>query len=149
MDQPESDPVVIQAILLSDHVVREAGTGKLTLVGMFGAWNCPGFPFQTPSFFATAVLSNFQPGTNMINVVLRVEQKQTGLVLVNSAARAQIPEGKITPKDIIEIPFKLPGIVIPQQGEYRVVVLANDEKIGERHFIVNLAPPVQQLLPPT
>lgn len=85
----------------------------------------------------------------MINVVLRVEQKQTGLVLVNSAARAQIPEGKITPKDIIEIPFKLPGIVIPQQGEYRVVVLANDEKIGERHFIVNLAPPVQQLLPPT
>jgi len=150
MENPDSEPVVIQAILLSDAVIREAGTGKLTLVGMFSAWNCPGFPFQTPPFCATAILSNFANGTTQINVVVRIEQKQTGLVLASSVARAQIPAGKISHKDIVEIPFKLPGVVIPQEGEYRVVILADDEKLGERHWLARLvpAPSPQQPLPP-
>jgi hypothetical protein len=135
---------------MSDYVVREAGTNKLTLAGIFSVLNCPGFPFGTPPFWITVFLTNFRGGVKETNVVVRIEQKQTGMVLGNAAARVQFAEGKITPDMMVEIPFRLNSIFVPQPGNYRVVVLVNDDKVAERPFIVNalsapaIMPPPQQ-----
>lgn len=150
MESSNADPKVIAAILLSDNAIREMGTGKLTLVGLFGAWNCPAFPYNTPPFWITVSLTNFPAGTKSANVVVRLEQKQTGLVVGNTAAQIGFPDGKITLNSIIDLPLIMPGVVLPQPGTYRVVVLANDEKLDERAIEVNLAspPPVAPQFPP-
>jgi hypothetical protein len=136
------DPKIICAILLSDGAIREMGTGKVTIVGMFGGWNCPTFPYQTPPFFITVSLSNFPPGTKAVSIVARIEQKKTGLVIGNVGAQIGFPDG--TPIDrnsIVDLPLPVPGIQIPQPGAYRVVILANDLQLDERHVLVNLAKP--------
>lgn len=143
MDAPtDNDPKVICAILLSDGAIREMGTGKVTIIGMFAGWNCPFFPFRTPPFCITVSLSNLNSGTRAINLVARIEQKASGLVIGNVAAQLAFPEGAMLDRNtVIDVPLMLPGIQIPQHGEYRIVVLANDEKLDERHLQVNLAKP--------
>ena len=137
MEPSDSDPVVIHAVLMSDHVIREAGTNKLTLVGIFSVWNCPGFPFITPPFWITVFMTNFRSGTKATDIVVRLEQKQTGMVLGNAAAHVEFAAGHVTPEAMLEIPFRLNAVLIPQPGAYRIVVLSNDEKIAERPFNAN------------
>jgi hypothetical protein len=147
MEASDAEPVVIQAVLMSDYVVREAGTNKLTLAGIFSVLNCPGFPFATPPFWITVFLTNFRNGTKEANVVVRLEQKQTGMVLGNAAGRIQFAEGKIAPEVMVEIPFRMNSMFVPQPGNYRVVVLVNDDKVAERAFVVQ-AVSSPTILPP-
>jgi hypothetical protein len=143
MDQPSDNELkVICAILLSDSAIREMGTGKVTIVGLFNGWNCPFFPFPTPPFCITICVSNLNAGTKEVNIVVRIEQKSSGLVLGNVGAQIRFPEGTpIGRNTVIDIPFLVPGIQIPQPGEYRVVVLSSDEKLDERPVQVTLAKP--------
>ena len=147
------DPKIICAILLSDSAIREMGTGKITLVGMFGNWNCLSFPFQTPAFWITVSLANFPPGTKAITIVARIEQKQSGLVIGNVAAQIGFPDNaQLDRNSIVDLPLPLPmGIQIPQPGAYRVVVLANDLMLDQRYVQVNLAKPptIAPQFPPT
>ena len=99
------------------------------------------FPFQTPSFWISVSLTNFAPGTKSVTIVVRIEQKLTGLVIGNTAAQIGFPEGMIGRNSVIDLPLPVPGAILPQPGTYRVVVLSNDEKLGERFVEVNLAKP--------
>lgn len=56
MDPNYSEPLVVPAILCSDLVVREAGTGKLTLAGVFSGWQSP-FPIQDATVLDHCVLN--------------------------------------------------------------------------------------------
>jgi hypothetical protein len=132
-----SDPLVIPAILMSDYVVREMGTGKLSLVGIFSQWNCPHFPFQTPAFWVTPFLTNFRGNPKEVNLTVKIEQCQSGHTLASAAAKIQFPpEITIQSGVMVEIPFPIASINLAQPGNYRVVVLVNDEKIAERIFTV-------------
>ena len=94
---------------MSDVAVREAGTNKLTLVGIFSVWNCPAFPFQTPPFFISVFLSNLRQGVRELNLVVRIEQKKTGMVIANAVAKVQFGDGMaITPEAMVEIPEWIP-----------------------------------------
>jgi len=149
-DYPDVDPKVICAIILSDGAIREMGTGKVTIIGMFNGWNCPVFPFSTPPFCITVCLSNIKPGPKAINLVARIEQKQSGLVVGNIGAQIVIPEGQpLDINSVLDIPLIIPTIQLPQPGSYRIVVLVNDEKLDERHIQVTLAKPAvgQQQFP--
>lgn len=141
------DPVLIPAVLMSDGVVREQGTGKLTLVGMFTSWFSQGFPYKTPKFWITVSVTNYRNITE-VTVVIRIEQKASGLVIASAAAAIKFPKPP-EPNVIFEIPFPIDSVTFPQPGDYRIAVLSNDEKIGERVFAVVLRPPVvKPTLPP-
>lgn len=131
----DSEPVVIPALMLSDHVVREAGTQKLTLVGIFSAWNCSKFPFPTPRFWVTVFLTNIRTAA-ALNLTVRIEDRQSGHVLASMAAKVEFQDAVLPPNTMVEIPLPVGSMMIPSAGTYRVVALVNDEKISERTFVV-------------
>lgn len=131
-----AEPVVISAIMMSDHVIREHGTGKLTLVGIFSTWNCPGFPFQTPQFWVTTFLTNIKGLKDKgANIAIRLEDPQTGHVLASLAAKVQFaPEQQIPNEAMLEIPLPVSSMIIHHPGTFRAIALVDNEQIAMRTF---------------
>ena len=142
----ENEPVIIQAILLSDQVVREAGTNKLTLVGLFTVWNALSFPFTAPPFFITPLIVNFRKGGTIIPVTFRIEQV-TGHVLWSLEAKVGFPDGQIPPHAIFDAPVPVVGLTFKEPGRYTIRVIVDSEEIGKRDFYVIpvTSGPTQQL----
>ena len=131
-----SEPALTQAIVFSDMVIREHGTGKNTLIGCFGAYNLPKFPIQVPSFFATVLVTNLTADVSEISLTARVENPHNGLVLASTAAKVAFGRPP-TRDDVTEVSVPIYKLGFPAAGLYKVVILVNNEKIGERNLPVN------------
>jgi hypothetical protein len=142
-----SDPVIL-GIILSDTVIREWGTGKLSLIGCFNLYNLPSCPFQVPPLFATVMITNFKgrfakPKT----VTVRVEDPNDSCVLANISGQVNAaPDHDFTGSEVIEMVFPIFPFVIPHAGVYAIDVLIDREKVGSRNIIVNTT--TAQNLPP-
>jgi len=131
------EPVVIPGIILSDHVVREEGTRKLTLIGTFATWNAPGFPFMAPPFFLTALLSNFRTQNGIIDITVHIETSSRHTVWSASAKiNFQTASTIMPPDSVIEIPFRAIGVQYPEAGRYFVRIFVDSDEIGHRSFLV-------------
>lgn len=135
--------------MLSDSVIREQGTNKLSLIGVFNQWNCSAFPFRTPPFFVTSFLTNFRVSDSEegkeINVALRIEETGSGHVLASATAKVKFPKA-VQPSAMVEIPFRMDSINLTRPGEHRVVLLVDDEKIAVRPFqVIALNATTQQI----
>ncbi len=130
----DCEPTLVKAVTFSDLVIREQGTGKLTLVGCFSNFNVSAFPFTSPPFYATVVMANFRGKLEKVNICLRVEH-ESGLVLASVAA-AIGTQRDLAPNDAIELPFPLPPMIFQSAGVYKAVVLVNNEIIGQRDLVV-------------
>lgn len=129
------EPKVCNAILFSDSVIREEGTGKLTIVGCFEHFMVPHFPFKTPPICVTTAVTNLHGKIESMNFALRVEDNKVGFV-VTSAAMTLTFTRDLDRTDDIMLPFRLPPFQIPTAGLYNVIVLADNEVIGSRYLPV-------------
>ena len=129
------EPTVVPAIMFSDTIIREQGTGKLTLIGCFHKLNADRFPFVAPPFYATVVFANFHGKLEKVNACLRIEHTETGHVVASMAA-AFGTNSEIQKSDSFELPFPVPPSIFPAVGMYKAVVLVDNEKIGERDLTV-------------
>ena len=134
MDSKE-EPTVLSAIILSDHAIREAGTNKLTLIGIFSNWNLPSFPFKTPPFYITPFITNLRrAGERALSV--RIESVKERIVVLGFGGKFGIP-ANIPANAIIDTPIPIiQGMILPQAGTYRIYVLIDGEEIGSRDFEV-------------
>ncbi len=149
-----AEPVCI-SIILSDLVIREQGTGKLSLIGTFTHFNAEEFPFAAPPFCITALVTNVPANAFPLQVEVRVEDPSVPEVeadagppaVDDSADEADVPQriliaagGQVglhpdaphQPDDIVELPIQLAGCAFPHAGAFRVTVRVNDEEIGFR-----------------
>jgi len=142
-----SDPVIL-GIILSDSVIREWGTGKLSLIGCFNAYNVPGFPFQVPPFVTTIILTNFKGKlTKPKNVTARIEDPTNSIVLANISGQINAPpEYDFTGAEVLEMAFPMMPFPIYHAGPYSVDVLIDGEKVGSRNIMV--VSTTAQSLPP-
>jgi len=136
----ENEPVVIPAILLSDGVIREAGTGKLSYIGVFSQWNVPQLPFPVAPFFITAHVANFRHGGREVPVTLRIE-KPDGHALWSVEGKVGFPEKELPAGLIVELPTPVVGLQIAEAGRYTVRVLIDGDEVGQRDTFVRLVPP--------
>jgi hypothetical protein len=127
-----------EGIMFSDMVIREQGTGKLSLIGVFTQLNAPGFPFTTPPVYVTAFLSNFQGKIDSIDVTIRLEETKSAHVLGSVHGKVTInPEAPPLEKHVvIELPVQIPPTSVPQQGTYFVVVLVDGTEIKRRALMI-------------
>jgi hypothetical protein len=132
-----SDPV-ISGIILSDLVIREWATGKLSLIGCFNLYNVPGFPFQVPPFFVTVMITNIKgkfekPKT----VTVRFEDPSNACVLANMSSQMNAPSDyNFTGVEVLELPFPLFSFFISHAGNYSIDVIIDGEKVGSRKIAV-------------
>jgi hypothetical protein len=130
----EIEPTVISNINFSDGVIREQGSGKLTLVGTFHHFNVQQFPFQPAPFFVTVAFANLRGKLQGFKIAIRLEDKSSGLVIASASGEIGTTV-ELKPTDIIQVPFPITGI-FQSPGIYSLVVLAQSEQIGSCDLLV-------------
>jgi hypothetical protein len=131
----EEEPVVPSAVILSDHVIREAGSNKLTLIGTFSVWNAQAFPFVCPQFFITTFITNLRADQGQIVVTIRIETPEKHVVW-SSQAKVEFNVQGSPSEAVIELPIPVKSVSFPFAGKYMVKVLANGDEVGTRDLFV-------------
>src|SRR5258708_15774037 len=135
MSSSHIEPVVCPGIIFSDSAIREQGTGKLSIIGSFAQFNSPGFPFLSPQFIVTILLSNIRGPVEALPVTIRIEATGSAHVLVSVSGQMNIgPE--ITGNEVLEVVFPIPPTMFPQAGTYDVKVLVGSEPINRRQLFI-------------
>lgn len=144
------EPVLCPGILFAEKVIREHGTGKISLINMFNAFLAPAFPFQTPGFFTCLWLTNISGKISTLDITIRIEEPNSGHVLTSARNHIEVkPDAPPFPKNaILELIFPCNPFTVRSAGHYTVVVLVNNERIGSRLFEVGtLTKPTQENKP--
>ena len=133
------EPVVLQAVMLSDNTIIEGGTDKISLIGCFSVFVASNIPFRAPNFFVTPFITNLSGIQQSFNVTVRIVDANSGHVVASSAGTlAAKGEGQKIPRSLIfDRSFPFNGTIFPQAGRYRIEVLVNNDIIGQRDFEVN------------
>jgi hypothetical protein len=136
MDMDNFDPTA--RVFFSDHVLREAGTNKLSIIGIFQAWNASHFPFPIPPFIATVSLENLTNLPKKLTLLIRIEQIDTGLVLANAGAMMGFhPDFKMDDvTNSLEVSIPINPFVVNSPGKFVAVVLVNGNEIARKTFSV-------------
>jgi hypothetical protein len=129
------EPALCPAIILSDSVIREHGTGKLSMIGSFTTYNFPIFPFMAPPFVVTVLVTNLEGRLERFPITVHIEAARTGHVL--ASAVAELTSDQVVARtEIFEVPIGIPPINYPEPGIYKVKVLAQNESLGDRDLTV-------------
>lgn len=140
------DPVICPAILFCDGIIREEGTGKFSIIGSFQFFNTAGFPLLVPGFSVLVMLDNIQPGIKELTVAVRLESSDSGLTIGSALANLAMPQG-YDPSGTLDIPFRFQQVAFPYAGKYQLVVLVNNEVVGQRRLLVRPISATQQSNP--
>jgi hypothetical protein len=126
------EPVCV-SITLSDLVIREQGTGKLSLIGTFTHFNADEFPFSAPPFCITSLITNVGAAAFPLNVEVRIEDSDGGEALSGAGGQVGLrTNASHQPDDVVELPIQIAGCPFPRPGSFRITVWVDDEQIGFR-----------------
>jgi len=121
-------PPKCKAILLCDHAIADAATGKVSVIGIFGRWAFPHFPHSTPSFRVFLQLTD-GIGSYVISVeVLNLQADQ--IIAQGRVAEMDFPERKSK----VDLVISISPLLIPHAGSYDLVVLADGQEIDRQQF---------------
>lgn len=132
----DTEPTPCPGIVFSDSVIREHGTGKLSLIGSFTGYTVPVVPFVAPPFIVTVLVTNLQGRLERFPITVRVEEPRTGHALASSAAELSTSR-EISRTDIYEVPIAIGAINYSETGVYKIKVLAQNELLGERDLTLS------------
>ncbi|MFH1505105.1 MAG: hypothetical protein ABIH08_06965 [Candidatus Omnitrophota bacterium] len=124
----------LNAMLLCDSIITEAGTNKKSLIGIFENIATEKFPCK---HFQLSVYIKFTSAQG--KYTFRLE-------LVNLANNAIIGKGEIPELNIpdklgsYELAFNLLGLKFDQEGKYDFRIFADDKFFGNKAFSVVKAP---------
>jgi hypothetical protein len=139
------EAVIAPRIILSDRVIREEGTRKVSLIGCFEAFISQTFPFQSVPFFVTVGLTNITGFPNQVDVVLRMESAAGHVFASSQAQLSKRPDAPAIPRNaIIEIVFPFPTVRFDAPGWFEVVCLVSNEVLARRQFEVRPLTAVEQ-----
>jgi len=117
-----------KAFLLCDDTILEAGTGKISLIGVFRRFGLMRVPGSTRPFHAFIQLTNAQ---GVYDVVVEVRDLATDDVI----AEASGADIEITDRlDVCNIIIPAPPLPIQNEGNYDFIVFANNEEIDRQQF---------------
>lgn len=129
------EPTLCYAIIFSDSVIREHGTGKLSLIGSFTGYTVPTVPFVAPPFIVTVLVTNLQGRLERFPITVHVEAPRTGHILASSVAEIST-DRDVARTDIYEVPIAIGPINYSETGIYKIKVLAQNEALGDRDLPV-------------
>jgi hypothetical protein len=139
----QTEPALTPGIILSDMVIREVGSNKLSLIGCFQRFSFPHFPAQTGVWFVTVGVTRIRGTVDALNVTARIEVAESAHVISSSNALIQFSKDgpSIQPEVVFEVPLPFSGVVFQNPGKYSVVILVDTEEVGRR--MLEVAPVTQ------
>jgi len=121
-------PPKCKAILLCDQTILEAGSGKISLIGIFANFNVQKFPAVVAPFRAYVQLVN---GIGRYEVVVEIHDLQKDKVLARAQGIGIEFADRFT---TVNIMMPVPPLPLAHAGKYDLVVLANGQEIDRQQF---------------
>ena len=127
----QNKPGLCPAISFSEKVIREAGSGKLSIINSFQSFNGPQFPFAAPPFIVTASFSNLSGKLERVKAsveVLDADGKPVGAPISGEFGS----DREVLPDDIFDLSFLVPSISFEKEGVYQILFRIGDDLLGQR-----------------
>jgi hypothetical protein len=123
----------LQAVVLADHLYRDAATGKHVVAGTFHQLNVPEVPAQLPrSIGVFLVLTGLPPS---LELELRFTNGSGEPIMLMDPLRVTGGRGD----EPLEIGLEVPPLPLPRVGLYRLEVRGDGELLGAAPVEVRLA----------
>jgi len=122
---------ILNAMLICDQTIREELTGKISVIGIFGAIQSSRFPVYHHSLSIYANLGDAQGSYRLRLELLRADTMQA----IGRAETTVEVRDRMLPAEFV---FDLRQLVFDRPGRYQFELYANDESVGSRSFQVLL-----------
>lgn len=124
IEKPEPPRPIATAIIACDRAIREIGTNKVTLVGIFDRFSAPGFPVEFVGGTAVYARVTDAEGTYAMRLELvRLEDEQT-------IGRGEMPIDVPDRLSSYEVIFNIDRLAFERPGTYEFRLFANGLHVG-------------------
>jgi len=121
-------------MLICDSTIREIGSGKVSLIGIFASISADSFPAM---HHALSVYANLADADGNYRFRLTLQRRDDGALLGEGGMDA-VAEDRLKP---LELVFDLRGLVFERPGRYDFTLYANGRHVGTKAFeIVKIEP---------
>ena len=129
----------VLSINVCDTIIRDEGTKKVSLIGLFNTIKANSFPCTHPQMYVYVALTN---GHGTYKTEVRFVRINTDKPLAGIAGELAFP----SPLHVVELNVCWQGLRFEEPGDYLVEVLCDGDAVGDRKFRIVGA---QQQMPPT
>jgi hypothetical protein len=135
-------PTLAPAIIFSEKVIREAGTGKLSIINSFQKFIGPKFPFAVPPFAVTVSIGQLSGKLEKLKLAVEIVD-ETGEAIIPPVTAEVGTENEVSPAEIFEFSFPILACQFAAPGIYQVVFRIGEAIAGRRSL------PAMQATPPS
>lgn len=126
---PNMTAPTLLAIVVCDETIRDATTGKHTLVGLFSRLGAAKFPCVHPKMHVFVSLTS---GHGRAQGELRLVRKDTEAAVLSLRGEIQFPD----PLAVVEMDFGILNATFPEPATYSFDFYCNGALVGSRPFTV-------------
>jgi hypothetical protein len=131
---PSGNAPLVLAMVLCDHIIREAGSNKFSLIGTFNGLWAPRFPTVHPSMAVYVALSD---GRGLVPCCLRMRAMETGKEVFSLKGQVEFRD----PAAIAELVFQIQQARFEAPGNYSLEFVASNDLLSTRRLMVQQSPP--------
>lgn len=129
MAEPSPPHPTFNAMLICDNAIREEGTGKISLIGIFAnIWSLE-FPTAHPSLCVYLNVGDAQGSYRLRLELVRADDLR---IIGRGEAEASAAD-RMRPAEMV---LEMQGLVFERPGMYEFVIHANDRLLGRKSFQV-------------
>ena len=121
-------PPRCKAILLCDQTIRDAATGKPSVIGIFDRLRFSSFPAQTAPF---KLFLELIEGIGSFEIVVELYDLRENKTLSRSRPHRLEFQDRL---DRHYLYMSVPRLLLPHPGSYDVLVLANEQEADRKKF---------------
>jgi hypothetical protein len=119
----------LNAMLICDSTIREQGTGKVSLIGIFANVSAFSFPSRHPTL---SVYANLADAAGKYRFKLTLHRRDDGAKLGEGGMDAEVVD-RMQPAELV---FELRDLWFEKPGRYDFALLANGREVGSKVFNV-------------
>ena len=86
-DEMSNGLVIFKGLIFSDLAIKDAASGKLSLINIFSQLNVMAFPFQSPIFYMTALITNMAGPVEKLSFKVEIVGANEGPKLAEVSGR--------------------------------------------------------------
>lgn len=135
LDKAMSEPVLpsVYALVLCGMVYRDSRSGNWTMVGTFDTIHAAQYPAQHAPIAVYVALTEVHGQSSFRIRFVRADDDEGAIAEIGG--RLSAPD----PMAVVELGANFPGVVFPEEGEYRVQLVVSDVILIERRITAKLA----------
>lgn len=130
MPEEKRRPIVM-AMILCDQVIRDAKTGKTTIVGGFSRVNAQAYPCTHRNSGIYVALTE---GGGDYEGCLRLSFAETDEPIMEAKGDFHLPG----PLAVAELHFEIRALPLPKPGQYRMEFIVDGEPLMARRFLATV-----------